>query len=121
MTEKLNLNCGNCAWYMEITIPEEKKEVLSPRGYCHAVPPSVFPLPKQQQSSLALAQGQQAPGQVTMLPLMMRPVVESTEAICGSYQPNQEARLMLAEVEKGCDGCVNCDGSCQEGECNCGS
>jgi hypothetical protein len=120
----IKLHCGNCAWYSVIIIPKEKRDTVSKRGYCTFNPPTVFPVPQQRQSNLAIASGQQAPGEVTMLPMMMRPVVEYDDEMCGRYQPNQEIATQIAEhrqkqagcgVEK-CDG-ANCIDNCEECPC----
>lgn len=118
MSEELFFGCGTCAWYQKVEIPKDKQpEGFTPRGYCYYNPPTVFPMPQQKQSNLALAQGQQAPGQVTMVPLMQRPVVEASESACGRWQPNSEMREKLAALDsKDCpDGCK---GECEE--CSCG-
>jgi hypothetical protein len=114
--EKLRFQCGNCAWYNAVIIPEDKKDKVSPRGMCHAAPPSVFPVPRMQQSKLALAQGTKAPG-VQMVPQMFRPVVEEDEDICGSYQPTMAMKQQLSRIDDqakaGCGGCTSKDGVCK--------
>jgi hypothetical protein len=116
----IKLICGTCAWYRKIDIPKaEQPPDFTPRGYCYYLPPAVFPVPQPKQSSLALAQGQQQ-GDVQILPLMMRPLVEEKDAMCGKYAPNKETRAQLEELQaqrnkEGCD-----PGSCGKEECNCG-
>lgn len=115
MDEKLSFGCATCAWFQEVVIPEgeKKPEGWTPRGNCYANPPAVFPVPRQQQSKLALAQGQQAPGQVTMVPLMMRPIVDKSDNPCGKYQPNSAMRDQLAELQPGgCGGCQDEGAKC---------
>ena len=123
MTEKqkISLVCGTCAWYRGISIPKAQQPPdWTPRGYCHNLPPTVFPVPQQKKSNLALAQGQQQGG-VEMLPMMMRPIVEQVEAMCGQYAPNKETRAQLEELQaqrskkEGCPGDCNCsqDGACE--------
>lgn len=98
MNEKadIQLVCGTCAWYRKIEIPKaEQPPDFTPRGFCHSLPPTVIPVPQQKKSTLALAQGQQAPGEVQVLPLMLRPIVEFGEAMCGNFNPNKEIRKKL--------------------------
>jgi hypothetical protein len=117
MTEKLQLRCGNCAWYREAVIPkEEQPDDFTPRGQCYAIPPSVFPMPVPRQSSLSLAQ--QSQPQMDIVPAMLRPIVEESDGMCGSYSPNKLAREALdkiqAERQAG-----KCDPKTCKEECNC--
>jgi hypothetical protein len=118
--KEIQLVCGTCAWYRRIDIPKaEQPPDFTPRGFCHNQPPTVFPVPQPKKSTLALAQGTQQPG-VEVLPMMMRPIVEEGEAMCGQFQPNKATRAQLEELQKqrkaeGCD-----PGSCGKEGCDCG-
>ena len=117
---EIKLICSNCAWYRKIDIPKaEQPPDFTPRGFCYAVPPSVFPVPQPKQSTLALAQGQHQQ-EMQMLPIMMRPIVEAHEPMCGTFAPNKVTRGQLEELQKqrqaeGCD-----PGSCGREGCDCG-
>jgi len=118
MTDKLQLRCGNCAWYRNIVIPEEMQpEGFTPRGQCYAVPPTVYPVPVPKQSRLAIAQGQEQKMEVA--PAMLRPIVEEDDNMCGSYAPNALAREALEKIQAqrqaGCG-----DKTCNKEECDCG-
>jgi hypothetical protein len=122
MTEKQNIElvCGTCAWFRRVDIPKDKQPPgFTPRGFCHNQPPTVFPMQEQKKSTLALAQGNQQP-EMQMLPMMMRPIVEEGEAMCGQFQPNKATRAQLDVLQaqrkaKGCD-----PGSCGKEGCDCG-
>jgi hypothetical protein len=122
MTEekKIELLCSTCAWYREIKVPEKQQPSdFIPRGYCYANCPSVYPLPQPKKSNLALAQGTQQP-EMSIVPMMLRPVVEWNESMCGQFAPDKETRAQLEELQRqrqaeGCD-----PGSCGKDGCNCG-
>ena len=116
MTEEINyLVCGYCSWTQMITVPDEKQgEFPTKRGYCRFNPPAVFPMPTQQQSKIA-ALGTAPP--VQMQPMMMRPVVEENEPMCGRYSPNKEAMVGLGLKP---DEEILCSGTCDKENC-CGS
>lgn len=116
----IKLICSTCAWYKGIAIPKaEQPPDWTPRGFCYQRPPAVFPVPTQQKSSLALAQGTQQPG-VDMLPLMMRPIVEADDNMCGSFSPNKATRGQLEELQKQRQTESSCSGCDKEGaKCEC--
>jgi len=117
---EIKLICGNCAWYRGIAVPkEDQPSDFTPRGFCYNLPPTVFPVPQQKKSTLALAQGTAQPG-MQMIPMMMRPIVESDEAMCGGFAPNKKTRGQLEELQaqrqaEGCD-----PSSCGKEGCDCG-
>jgi hypothetical protein len=122
MTEqkKIELLCRTCAWYREIRVPEKEQPAdFVPRGYCYNQPPAVYPLPQPKRSTLALAQ---QPGQQEMdiVPLMLRPVVEHHEQMCGQFAPNKETRAQLEELQKQRKAAGCTPGSCGKEGCDCG-
>jgi hypothetical protein len=117
MTEKLQLRCGNCAWYREAIVPKEEQPAdFTPRGQCYAVPPSVFPMPVPKQSNLALAQSAQQ--QMQIVPAMLRPIVEEDDSLCGRYSPNKLAREALDKIQAQREA-GTCDSKTCKKECNC--
>jgi hypothetical protein len=119
MTEQLQLRCGNCAWYGEVVIPKEQQPAdFTPRGQCYAAPPTVYPVPVPKQQTLALAQGTKQ--QMDIVPAMLRPIVEETEGMCGSYNPNKLARAALDEIKAQREAKSACPDECgcsQDGAC----
>jgi hypothetical protein len=88
---------------MQKVDPPKGEKVDDERGYCTFNPPAVFPMPKQA-SSLSNVQGQQ---QMQMVPMMIRPVVEGKEPMCGRFSPDEETmkELGLDKPDKsGCSG-----------------
>jgi hypothetical protein len=122
MAEKQKYACGKCVFYRQIVLEDPPKGYM-PRGWCHFFPPSVYPIPVQQESRLAMAAGQQAPGPQQMAPYMIRPLVMEDEMICGQFMPAMEYQDEFPELHGGECGedCEECDGSCVEGDCSCGS
>ena len=118
--QEIKLICGTCAWYRYIEIPKkEQPSDYTPRGFCYNLPPTVYPFQQPKQSSLALAQGTQQQG-VQMVPMMMRPIVEEKEAMCGQFAPDKKTRAQLEELQaqrqaEGCD-----PSSCGKEGCDCG-
>jgi hypothetical protein len=79
-----------------VVIPEDKKKDYPvPRGYCTFNPPAVFPMPSQTSKIAQMGQPQ-----MQMAPMMMRPVVEANEIMCGRFSPNEETAIALGLVEK---------------------
>jgi hypothetical protein len=108
------LCCGNCVFMSIVQPPEDKKELYPvPRGFCFFNPPIVFPMP-QEISNIAGPLGKK---QVSMVPHMMRPVVDATEPMCGRFMMTNEAADRLGV---GADEEILCSGTCGEGDC-CGS
>ena len=86
----IELTCGRCCWMQKVDPPKGEK-VDDERGYCTFNPPAVFPMPKQT-SSLQNMAGQ---ANVQMVPMMIRPVVEGREPMCGRFSPNEETMKEL--------------------------
>lgn len=103
------LTCANCCWYADVKAPAGTKR--SKRGYCLFEPPRVFPMPKQKQSKIA-ALGQPKQDDFDIIPLMLRPVVEAHEPMCGRFSPNAETAEELGLIG-GCGGCEDDDAKCK--------
>ena len=108
----MNLTCKNCAWTTMVKPPAGKEGL---RGYCTFEPPRVFPMPKQT-SGLARPHGDQS---LQMVPMMMRPIVEHDDPICGRFTPN-EATMEELGIAPGPEKEILCSGTCAKEEC-CGS
>lgn len=97
---QLMLTCGNCVWFQRVDPPKNVPPPEVGRGYCMFNPPAVFPMPHENKIQ---AMGQK---QLQMVPMMIRPVVEENEPMCGRYGPNPEAQKALGLIaEGGCGGC----------------
>jgi hypothetical protein len=114
MTEEINyFTCGYCI-YGQMREPPKGKEQEYPhsRGYCIFEPPKVFPMPQAKQSKIQ-ALGNQQQG-MDIVPLMMRPVVEDHEPMCGRGVLNAEAMKGLGIEQKAeCGACKDEGAKCE--------
>jgi len=112
----IELNCGNCAWMRKVGPPKGEKKPKVGRGYCTFNPPAVYPFPGQK--SKIAQMGKEEP---SIIPYMLRPVVEENEPACGRYNPDAETFEKLQErapeeeelCKGGCGGCKNEGAKCE--------
>lgn len=101
--EKPKYICGKCVYYKPIELENPPKD-FTPRGWCHFMPPSVYPMPVQQQSRLAIASGETAPGSSQMAPYTIRPLLLEEEFICGQFIPDHAFHDEFPEITGEQDG-----------------
>jgi hypothetical protein len=115
MTEEINyFTCGYCIYGQMVDPPKEMKEKYPhKRGYCIFEPPRVFPMPQGKESKIQALGNQKQ--QVEFVPLMMRPIMEEYEPMCGRGVLNAEAMKGLDIKPKDeCGGCKD-----EAAKCSC--
>jgi hypothetical protein len=125
MTEEINyFTCGYCIYGQMVEPPEDMKDKYpNKRGYCIFEPPAVFPMPQTKQTKIQALGNQQT--KVDFVPLMMRPVMEDYEPMCGRGVLNAEAMeglgiepdkdyVVRTDYKAGCGGCKD-----ETAKCNC--